>query len=306
MDRFKLQTRDTVDMPIDKTVFERATRRREPWVQDNARGGHSYYGVCPACDNPVQLVNLYSDQDQSARPHGRHHAYTVQGLAVYDQRAYDDCPLAAPKTFDSSQRRPTGDPRSLAILRQLIDQFDRVIYLVRQFSGIAVSEALATSMLEEYIRADGHQYRHAHMLNIPWMFAYMGGGRPRTLYGRFVHDNDALQGAVASNVAAAVWHESRLNAAERHGRTPYLNVSFFYLDHRSRRRDEAIEECMTLGVLDASQGRDGIIVYEQVIPIETARWSALISTPRNEQAKAQAERWIPIARAVLDPQNIIE
>ncbi len=41
------------------------------------------------------------------------------------------------------------------------------------------------------IERTGEAYRHAHLLNIPWMFAYMAGA-PQTLYGRRVINNPDL------------------------------------------------------------------------------------------------------------------
>lgn len=59
MDVYKLRIEDTESKTIDKDRFESETFRREPWYQPGSAGKLAQFAVCPACDNPVQLVGLY-------------------------------------------------------------------------------------------------------------------------------------------------------------------------------------------------------------------------------------------------------
>ncbi len=302
MDRFELHVGDRTDMPLEKEIYERATRRRSPWVRNNAKGQESYFAVCPACDNPIQLINLYKRQDNTAQPYGRHYPGSVPALAQYNQDAYDHCPLATPRQFDSSSRRPEGDPVSLNILKQLIEQFDRVVYLLQQVSGIALSRGLAESMLKRYGAAEGHRYWHAHMLNVPWIFGYMGGSHG--LFGRRVFDNEALQVAVETKIPGAVWEDNRLQAAEVNGRKPFLDLTFCYIAYRSKREGDALVECMTLLVSTMPDDRP-VSIYEQTLPIETSRWSALLNTPEDFARRPYRDHWAVMAREILDPQHTL-
>ncbi|MDM9604560.1 hypothetical protein QU617_00170 [Pseudomonas guariconensis] len=59
MDVYKLRIEDTESKIIDKEGFEAETFRRDPWYQPGSAGKLAQFAVCPACDNPVQLVGLY-------------------------------------------------------------------------------------------------------------------------------------------------------------------------------------------------------------------------------------------------------
>lgn len=56
MDVYKLRIEDTESKIIDKEGFEAETFRRDPWYQPGSAGKLAQFAVCPACDNPVQLV----------------------------------------------------------------------------------------------------------------------------------------------------------------------------------------------------------------------------------------------------------
>jgi hypothetical protein len=68
MDVYKLRIEDTESKTIDKDRFESETFRREPWYQPGSAGKLAQFAVCPACDNPVQLVGLRIPRHPATQP----------------------------------------------------------------------------------------------------------------------------------------------------------------------------------------------------------------------------------------------
>ena len=47
------------------------------------------FAICPQCDNPIQIVGLYKKLKNTDKPYGKHYTRSVNGLADYNQQAYD-------------------------------------------------------------------------------------------------------------------------------------------------------------------------------------------------------------------------
>ncbi|MDO5399174.1 MAG: hypothetical protein Q4G33_14750 [bacterium] len=86
MRNFKLRTGLGKIYEIEKTTFEQLTNKSAPYYRD----GFGHYAVCPRCDNPIQILGLYT----KPKLYGRHYTRSVKGLANYYQTNYEYCPLA--------------------------------------------------------------------------------------------------------------------------------------------------------------------------------------------------------------------
>ncbi|GAB1255377.1 hypothetical protein Defa_28640 [Desulfovibrio sp. TH_2024_36128] len=57
---YKLKTGLQPIKLIEKEQFERDTGKQSPWYQKNG-DEMVQYAVCPACDNPIQIIALYKE-----------------------------------------------------------------------------------------------------------------------------------------------------------------------------------------------------------------------------------------------------
>ncbi|EPI1374170.1 hypothetical protein ACS4RM_005015, partial [Pseudomonas aeruginosa] len=167
MDVYKLKPEETDERPIERERFEEETRRQEPWFSTSENGTEGHFAVCPACDNPVQIIGLYHLPANVARPYGRHYARSVRDLAEADEEARENCPYFKPRVHQKTERKASVNGTPLKILKILIEQFDRVIYLLRKELGVNISQNLAIRMLEQYRRERGYLYTGATLTNIP-------------------------------------------------------------------------------------------------------------------------------------------
>jgi len=82
MDLYKLRIEDTESKIINKDRFEQDTLRREPWYQPGSADKLTQFAVCPACDNPIQLVGLYELPSNVKNSFGKHATKTILGIAA--------------------------------------------------------------------------------------------------------------------------------------------------------------------------------------------------------------------------------
>lgn len=112
MDVYKTRVDQTTSTKITVANFERDTLQNAPYYQPGSSGGAmSHFAVCPACDNPIQIIGLYKKLEHTPNPYGRHHPRAVADLAKYDQVSYEFCPYSNPdKQPDKSVRRASSQP----------------------------------------------------------------------------------------------------------------------------------------------------------------------------------------------------
>ena len=60
-------------MWINVENFEQLTRKRKPYHEVGKDGIPRDFGVCPACNNPIQLIGLYKKLENTDHPYGKHY-----------------------------------------------------------------------------------------------------------------------------------------------------------------------------------------------------------------------------------------
>ncbi|HBO3826025.1 TPA: hypothetical protein L4T19_006382 [Pseudomonas aeruginosa] len=281
MDVYKLKPEETDERPIERERFEEETRRQEPWFSTSENGTEGHFAVFPACDNPVQIIGLYHLPANVARPYGRHYARSVRDLAEADEEARENCPYFKPRVHQKTERKASVNGTPLKILKILIEQFDRVIYLLRKELGVNISQNLAIRMLEQYRRERGYLYTGATLTNIPWIFAYMADSQ--SLFGQLLLDDDLVKAVSAEVPAASVDKYGRVSSkVDESGRKEYFDLNMCFVKHRFRK--DSLEGELTEGMeMLVSTERKGkaIDIYTKSIVFNRQYFQRLIALPED-------------------------
>lgn len=176
MNIFKILDSERVE-DLTLKIYERATKRKEPYYQ-TSNGKPKHYAVCPACSNPIQIINLYIesniDRKKDKQPlYAKHIPFDVNGIANYNQDEYDSCPLSNPSTITPGVKRPSGSNITQDIIN-IIKGHSSVLYdFVCQISGIQITENLFKIMVENFYKEQGYMYKGVTKFNLPYAFLYM-------------------------------------------------------------------------------------------------------------------------------------
>lgn len=267
MDIFKLVPHTIGSYLITKDNFEFRTKKQAPYYNKTLidDGIMRHFAVCPACDNPIQIIGL-RDGD---KPFGKHFRRTVPHIANYLQENYDDCLLRARnvKRLQKSDKRATFNQLSKNILTLLVAQFDRVIYLLERNIGIKISERLAIDMLNNYIAGEGYLYRFASLHNIPWMFAYFSNSQ--TLVGRIIFKNEALKTAILTFTPFTF--DSKYKSQVVNETKKYAALTFYFTQHKVKNKDESFNESLNFVVVCNKKE-----IYTQEIVFDVPYFNKLI------------------------------
>lgn len=304
MDEYKLKVEDLVGQPIDKSAYETATMRREPWYQAGSGDKLSQFAVCPACDNPIQLVGLYHLPANVSGPYGKHTTSGIKGIASLDTEARDHCPNFKPRQHQKTDRKTKFDGVPRRIVKILIEQFDRVVYILERQTQVQLSDKALRGMLERYKGEQGYLYTGATLRNVPWIFAYMSDATP--LFAQRVNGNTELTNAIRTQVPAAnVDAKGRLGAAlQPAGKGAFIDLKMSFIQHRIVKESEAsgLKESMVLVV---SHSQKGVLkdVFKQELPFETRWFDNLIQMPDDDPRRRMEK--VDLAKEVLGDRKSV-
>jgi len=295
MRRFKLVPGNGKPYDITKKNFEELTKKEKPYMVTGKDGKKRYFGICPACDNPVQLLGLYKKLENTDNPYGRHYNRDA-AIAVHNEQAYRFCPYASHVYMGTERQKKdklTDFERN--IYYAVRNYFDYAIYLLKQITGLNISEKYAGHILREYLAGEGYLYYGATYYNIPWMLLYFCTAEP--VYRKLVREGSPLYEMLKerSDVLLKPYKDSLYYQVDKAGNWLDLQYSFI-LHERKVVNDEVKEEvCFQL----FSSDEKGIPVTEAkaVLDINEYRFPNLIHS--EEAAKYRHDGLLEIAEQLM-------
>ena len=296
MDRFKCSPGVGHIYPIDTETVEGVLGKKRPYYAEAPRGSR-YFAVCPVCDNPIQIVAIFKKDHESGRkPYGKHYGHSIPNLALYNEEAYRHCPYHRTSIYAKPIRRPPSDSVSSKFLTLLRDQFDRVIYILQQDTGIHISEATARHMIRAYIGNKGWEYYDSSLNNLPWKFAHAEKALP--LFGRFIKNDSELARAIETSCP-----EVELVPAKSSGMVKvqarnhqYVDLLYYFCHHRCRLNGDELIETIKLRLYRSAELSK--TVFEKTIPIRGDYFMNLIAAKNT--INQRSEKWLRIAREEIN------
>lgn len=297
MDCFKLETGIAPVFPISNEDFLRESKRKPPYVNQNADGKPSFYAVCPACDNPIQIIGLFKNTAEATRkPHGKHIPRSIINLANYWEDDYYNCPYSNPKYKKTNAKRSSTSPIAQSILTLLKEQFDRVIYVLSKDMQIYISHRMARRLLQEYLTDEGFLYRNASLYNLPWFL--MHANRPVKLFGQWIAKDSALHHAISSQCTDVVFLETEYDRYLKiHNKTgSYITLQYFFYGHKQDVVNDSLEESIIFEVFTGTHPHIKTI-YTKKINLSIDYFLNLIHIP--EEKATRNQQYLEIASQLI-------
>lgn len=173
---FKLHTGNEEARNLTRDNYKEAMlelpREERGDYSEPTKNGRRYFAVCPACDNPTQIIGLYTKSDNVKLPYAKHYNRDSK-VAKHSEQAYQFCPFAfhSYAVDKKSRKKNFGDfEKNIYVL--LRENFDIAVYIAKKASGIYFTRNQVKRMASEYYMAEGYMYYHATSYNIPWMLLY--------------------------------------------------------------------------------------------------------------------------------------
>lgn len=281
---------DARHYPLTKEIYLEMTSRMPPYVMLESDGKMRHYAVCPACNNPVQIIGLHQQKVERAI-YAKHIPKTIPRLATYRQAAYENCPLAAKSRIqaEKSARKSGNDDLAPQILHIIEQHFDRIVRVLQQALGIIISPKLAQALLEDYLAEEGYRYKYASLINIPWMIGYFA--RAKSLVYCLVKD-EAMKKSIAEHEPNVVFSGDKL---DKKGKS-FLHIDMYFSRHDIRPEGDAITESMDMVIVSHKNGVKKELFRKRIV-FDYDSFQYLLNTPEGKGKRR--EDLLTIAHQIL-------
>lgn len=288
MDVFKTHAGAAPIFKINTENYLRETGDIAPYTVDGVRNIRHRYAICPACENPIQIIGIFKNTAESGKtPYGRHHKGTVPHLAVYNEADYLSCPYSNRKWTAPKQKRSPDSKAARIALKTLHDQFDRAIYILSKDIDMHISYNFAKTLLKLYIGDSGWLYRTATPYNLPWTLLEASHAFP--LFGRLILVQSGLYQAIQSKCPEVllVQQPNKRFAAVKNRTGQFVDLHFLFRDHRFERDGNTVTESIVFWVTRGhAYDKTGIeTIYEKTLVINPRRFPALVNTSDGKAAR---------------------
>lgn len=261
MDTYKLRPKETKINTISKENFEKDTGKLEPYYQAYR---DSQYAICPACDNPISIVGLYNPNTK-IRPYGKHYPKTVEKLAVYDRFRYESCPYASHVWKDTTKKvKSKIDGVAKDVIEFMQENFDSVIRLLRQITGIVFNDKLIEQMIQHFLSVKGYAYHNAYVMNSAWIFVYMQW-RVK-FYGMVIDNTHPIYNALISHPCVKIENNRLIT------NNGFIKPEFYFLLHRTQQKQNIKSEYVNY-YIDINEQK----IFEQELKIDLSQFSSILN-----------------------------
>ena len=278
MHKFKLKQGN--EKPYDITIenFEKLTGQEKPYVETGADGIKRYFGICPACDNPIQLIGLYKELKNMDNPYRKHYNKDV-AIAIHNEQAYQFCPYSS-HIYNNAERMLKDELTEFErnIYYTVRDYFGQAIYLLKEITGLMINEKYATQILQEYLAGQGYMYYGATYYNIPWMLLYFCSAKP--VYGKLVCDGSPLYDMLKDrrDVSLIQYKDSPYYKVDKAGR--WLDLQYSVILHERRIVSDEVREEIHFCLYSLDENDLPIQETEVVLDINEYRFPCLIHSEK--------------------------
>lgn len=264
MNVFSLKKNKGYAYPLTQAKYDNETNKDLPYLQD-INNKTQAFALCPACHNPVILVNRIVLQTKSKTLYAKHCKYNVVGLADYDQLSYNNCSLANPSNFDQKIKRPLTHATNDIIKDAIRNHFDLLIYHLESAIGITFDEQLLKKTLEDFDSCDGYLYHSINLYNLPIAFLYVIASQDLSSckISSDVYDKIKTESTLFDFQNNSKFNNKTLKASIKN-KSIKANISFYLYNHTLS--SEHTEESITLCIFEKDiNGNHEKRLFEKVI-----------------------------------------
>jgi len=264
MNIFSVDDGNTCGYGLTRETFMEKTHKSFPFYQDPNRYKTPYFAICPACNNPIQIINLFGvqyEEENTGRTnlHGRHYRYNVEGLPPYSEENYKNCPLHNPVAFGIREVR--NNEQLNEEIRDIVENSkSQICEDIREITGVLLSNKKLFQVINDYIVARGYCYTHTNKFNIPYSILYTRNAI--NIFGQKVSETDIgkrIYNAIQNNCAYFEFVDGRIQK----NIDGYVELNLNIVRHRIRES----KQYMTVRIKE-KKGEEIQTIFEEEIEMK--------------------------------------
>lgn len=291
MDTFKTKPGIPEEILITEENFANETGRQFPYVMKKNEK-ITYKAVCPACDNPIQIIGLFKrEKEVKRKPYGRHTTVDLPGLTVYNEENYLNCPYHNPNPHNSDAKRKPGDKKSQYFYNLMKEHFDLIVLILEKKLQMYVSYHFAETLLRSWRDNEGWRYYDTNYNNLPYMLLFAEMARP--MFGKLIRKNSNVEKVILEKGINFQLEDVKMDYYRKiKQKDGFLDAVFYFTHHHFERKGEHTKETYLYRIIEGKNK-----MYEEKIVVEKGRLYEMIQ--KQGERSAREERLIKIANKIL-------
>lgn len=229
-------------------------------------------------------------------PYARHIKRDICGLADFDEEKFALCPFINNENInDLSHKKSDISPEIKKQILLLKNNFDKVIHLIGQETGIYFGISLQTEMLKYFVNDEIYLYCYLDITNLPWLFNHCFS---YSMFGIHVKDDSELANAMRKDknitTAPALFYKNEPHKGyicQAPSPKQFIRLKFSFGEYAIK--NEGDDEYVMFRV---SYVKDGsytpVNIYTKKMKIDPIRWQNLLKyknwIPNNKQLEIAA------------------
>lgn len=255
---------DKIPHELTRENYFEITRKRFPFFQDPKQYATPYFAICPLCNNPIQIINLfgvYHKEEKTGRTnlHGRHYPHNVNGLPPYSEKNYISCPLHNPITFRMKEVRK-NEQINEDICNLIEKNRAAICASIREITGILITNNRLGKLISDYICAKEYCYTYTNPFNIPYSILYTR--ESISIFGQKIADSP-----IGKKIKLAIQNNSKLFHIEgeriQKNNSAYVEIHLLAIHHTV----ENNKQYLTLRI-EERHGQSNVIVFEEKVEMK--------------------------------------
>lgn len=245
---------------LSQRTFEELTDKKFPYCQF-LRGKIRYLALCPLCNNPINFVNLYSEDkytfnNASGRQgvHGRHFPHDVPGLGKFERRTYQKCPLHNRNATKLYNRKP-GKNKNMEVVEMMKLYKPQLRESISEILGIKISENMFEKFLTDFINSKGFYFPNISKLNLPFYFLFLLPNE--ILYNCLITDNYIKDSINLRSKFFEVDLSNRLKKVT----SEFAEFEFIFVNHQN----ESVGESLTYVLIERVGKQKNVLMKKKVL-----------------------------------------
>lgn len=260
------------------------------------------FAICPACNNPIKIVALYSEK---RNPYAKHYPKNVYSLAKVDIASMKECKYFTGRRDikEGKDRVPKGTLDKI-LCQTMRDYFDVAVSFFEQIIGVKVSFQFAEQLLREWIENEEWEYYCCTSSTL--FFTCLYGLHEHVLYGRKIIAGSQIYKLLKKLPASKglKFEKDKFNSnlvqVKKNDDVDFLKLSF-NLDKYKRVVDNyGCVEYMELRVFCREKPKQKAEIFRQRIKIKSEEWDKLIKITQN----SRNDKLLKLAHEVFSCMNL--
>ncbi|GMC03123.1 hypothetical protein K5E_21410 [Enterococcus thailandicus] len=245
---------------ISQKNFEELTDKKYPYCQ-LLNGKIRYFALCPSCNNPINFINLYSEnkyeksrQSEKRSVHGRHFTQNVPGLAIFDSKSYENCSLHSKNATRLYSRKPSKS-KNMEVVKLMQLYREQLRYSISSILGIKVSRNIFEKFITDFINVDGFYFPGISKLNLPFYFLFLLPNE--VLYNCIITDNYIKDSINLRSKYFKVTSDNRLKKTT----SKFVEFEFVFINHQNNE----LGESLTYELIERVGNKKNILMKKKVL-----------------------------------------